>query len=164
MLKSRFGNNKFKFTNAGEKWRKKFVREFDEFGNPFLVEVGEEDILESINMWRDTVDINRIIDSCTHGNTALSNMLDINAVANILNSNGLMTNNGSYGDFVGSPKSLIEAYNMLKVAEDSYNSLSDEFKANYTDFTDYLVKGNFNDALSHIANNKVKEVVDNVEC
>lgn len=162
MLKSRFGNNKFTFTRPGEHYRKKYVRMFDDEGQPFLREVGEEDIRESINMWRDTVDINRIIEACTRGNSALVNQLDISAVANILNSNGMNNTPGMYADFSGSPDSLIAAYNYIKAAENGYNSLSADFKSKYADFTDYLVNGDYSEFLTAVVASKSEsEVITN---
>lgn len=161
MLKSRHGNNKFIPTNPGTKWRKKYMRQFDEFGNPFLVEVGEEDITESINMWRDSVDINRIIEACTRGNSVLAGKLDISAVANLLNSQGINNTPGTYGDFSNAPNSLIAAYNVIKAAEDGYNSLTADFKANYKDFTDYLLNGSYNEFLTSFKAPTESEVVDN---
>lgn len=158
MLKSRLGNNKFNFTHPGEHFRKNYVRQFDDNGCPFLVEVGETDIREEINMWRDTVDINRIIDACTHGNANLANSLDISAVANILNANGL-NRPGMYGDFSGSPDSLIEAYNTIKCAEIGYNSLEGEFKAKYKDFADYLVNGDYSEFLDAFRASKLDKEV-----
>ena len=104
-FKTPFGEKSTIFTEAGSKTRPKYKAVLNKNGMVDLVEDGVDDVWSYIQSFKDSVDINVIIERYAHGDTS-----------------ALMQSEGFYGDFVEVPKSYMEALNAAIDLRNAYES------------------------------------------
>lgn len=100
--------------NPGCRLRPIFSPRFDDSGVMELIQTGTEDLYDFIQSFKESVDIHVILDRYRRG--------DINALSRV---------QGAYGDFTTVPKTYAEALNALISAENYFNGLPLEVRAQF---------------------------------
>lgn len=100
--------------NPGQRDKILYTPKFDSNGVMELVEAGKEDLYASIQSHKDSCDINLILKRYARG--------DVSA---------LQKRQGMFGDFTDAPSSYAEALNSMIVAEQYFNSLPLETRAQF---------------------------------
>lgn len=101
-------------TNPGQRDKILYTPKFDSNGVMELIEAGREDLYASIQSHKDSCDINLILKRYACG--------DVSA---------LQKRQGMFGDFTDAPSSYAEALNSMIVAEQYFNSLPLETRAQF---------------------------------
>lgn len=102
------------YANPGSRLRPVYSPRFDDNGVMELIQTGEEDLYDFIQSFKESVDIHVILDRYRRG--------DINALSRV---------QGAYGDFTTVPKTYAEALNALISAENYFNGLPLEVRAQF---------------------------------
>lgn len=100
--------------NPGNPEKILFTPKFDSNGAMELIEAGKEDLYASIQSHKDSCDINLILKRFARG--------DVSA---------LQKRQGMFGDFTDAPSSYAEALNSMIIAEQYFNSLPLETRAQF---------------------------------
>lgn len=109
------------YTAPGERVRREFQLRIDDDGEQYLAVVGSYDQQDYINSFKDSVDVNLIVDRFARGEATLA---DLNR------------KQGFYADVSEMPSSLIEAYNKIESAKKLFDTLPREKREAYGN--DYL--------------------------
>lgn len=102
------------FSNVGSRFHPTYKLKYDEDGVAALIETGKIDIYEQIQSWKDSCDINVILERFENG--------DIDA---------LNRKTPMFGDFTSSPQTLAEHLQLLRDAEDSFRGLPLDIRAQF---------------------------------
>lgn len=119
-----------------------------------VVEVGKNNIVEEINSYADSVDLNVIKKQLICGNQT---------IAEAFNGGMFSAGNEKFGDATISPKTFTEYQRNMREAYNQYNSLPEEVRAKFDSIDDFI--GADNDTIKAISDmlNPVKdEQLDNV--
>lgn len=157
MNKTRMFQTDMKPSISGNKIRHKYIKVINENGLPELREIGIEDIQESIDSFKDTVDLNYILDRCTNGHPELVSRLNPDDIATMI---GIKKVGGQYLDISDIPTSMIEAYEIIEKAKNYYNNLDNDLKKQYSDFKCFL-NGIKNNNINIDINNINEEISNN---
>lgn len=101
-------------SHPGTREKVVYTPQFDRHGHFELVESGKENLYEFIQSFKESVDINVILKRFANGDAS-----------------ALARRQGTYGDFTGMPNSYAEMLNRLTQAEDFFNSLPVETRAEF---------------------------------
>lgn len=101
-------------SNVGTREKVVYSPEFDRHGHFELVESGKENLYEFIQSFKESVDINVILKRFANGDAS-----------------ALARRQGTYGDFTGMPNSYAEMLNRLTKAEEFFNDLPVETRAQF---------------------------------
>lgn len=122
MFHTQYERHDRKFSNVGSRVRPIYSPVYDKAGVLDLEETGCENLYESIQSHRDSVDIHKILDRFQNGDVTA-----LNAVQ------------GKFGDFTSLPKTYAEALNSVISAENTFNSLPVETRAKFNhSFSQFL--------------------------
>lgn len=129
-------NKKIRFTsNVGNREKDIYTPKYDENGVMYLEKTGKENLYDFIQSHKDSVDIHVLLQKYAEG--------DISVMSRV---------QGVYGDFTEMPKTYAEALNAMISAENYFNSLPVEVRANFGhSFQQFLVsmdKPGFVDKMS----------------
>lgn len=126
------------FADPGRGVRDKMSVVVDSNGSRHLEKVGETNLYEYIQSFKESVDLKQIIERC-----AMSGDLSM-----------LQRMQGTYGDYVGIPGDLRSLEHLRMGAEDAYNALSDEIKAKlgFEEFLEGFSTPEKFDALQNVLN------------
>lgn len=102
------------YSNPGIREKILYGPKFDDHGHMELVETGRENLYDYIQSHKDSVDIKLILDRFARGDTA-----------------ALSQRQGFYGDFTQMPTTYAEALNAMISAENYFNSLPVETRAQF---------------------------------
>lgn len=102
------------YVNPGNPEKILYSPKFDSNGSMELIEAGKEDLYASIQSHKDSCDINLILKRYACG--------DVSA---------LQKRQGMFGDFTDAPSSYAEALNSMIIAEQYFNSLPLETRAQF---------------------------------
>lgn len=102
------------YANPGNPEKILYSPKFDSNGSMDLIEAGKEDLYASIQSHKDSCDINLILKRFARG--------DVSA---------LQKRQGMFGDFTDAPSSYAEALNSMIIAEQYFNSLPLETRAQF---------------------------------
>lgn len=127
---------------SGSRYKKRYQRSSDLRGKAILEEVGEIDLQDHINSFRDEVNIDRIVSRAMNGDPTV-----------------LQRVQGTYADISGMPTNVHELNMMIKRSEDAFNKLPDEVKAGKS-FDEYLSDINSYNGLVEFAQKTVKAAAD----
>lgn len=94
------------YTNPGEQFHQTLRARFDDKGNYELVKDEVIDVQAQIDSWKDSVDLNLILQRYSNGDTS-----------------ALEKYQASYGDFTGLPKNMIDAMNFFNDGKDVFDHL-----------------------------------------
>lgn len=101
-------------SHPGTREKVVYTPQFDRHGHFELVESGKENLYEFIQSFKESVDINVILKRFANGDAS-----------------ALARRQGTYGDFTGMPNSYAEMLNRLTQAEDFFNNLPVETRAQF---------------------------------
>lgn len=101
-------------SNTGSRLKPIFSPVFDKHGVMELEEVGTENLYDSIQSHKDSVDIHMIMKRFENG--------DVSVLSRV---------QGSYGDFTEFPSTYAEALNAMISAENYFNSLPVDVRSNF---------------------------------
>lgn len=113
-VRTQFDDHTRVHANPGQRDKILYTPKFDSNGVMELVEAGKEDLYASIQSHKDSCDINLILKRYARG--------DVSA---------LQKRQGMFGDFTDAPSSYAEALNSMIVAEQYFNSLPLETRAQF---------------------------------
>lgn len=104
-----------------------------------VVEVGKNNIVEEINSYADSVDMNVIKKQLICGNET---------IAQAFKSGMFSAGNNKFGDATISPKTFTEYQNIMREAINKFNSLPEEVRAKFDTIDDFI--GADNDTIKAI--------------
>lgn len=122
-------------SNAGKRYKTKYVADLQENGMIDLIVSGKDDLWMLHNAAKEDCDINVIVARFCAGDVSV-----------------LSRRQGMYGDFSDMPSNLAEFMEAGKQSEFAYNNLPDDVKEKFPDFKswlDSLTNGEFIDVLKN---------------
>lgn len=129
---------------SGSRVKKRYMRSSDLRGKAILEEVGEIDLQDHINSFRDEVNIDRIVSRAANGDLSV-----------------LQRVQGTYADISGMPTNVHELNKLIKRSEEAFNKLPDELKAGKS-FDEYLSDINSYNGLVEFAQKTVEAAADQI--
>lgn len=114
MFKTQFDKHDRVFSNVGSRIHDVYTPEFDKNGVMNLVKTGQENIYDYIQSHADSVNIHVLLRRFRNGEADV-----------------LQRVQGVYGDFTEMPKTYAEAMNAMIKAEQYFNSLPVDVRANF---------------------------------
>lgn len=104
------------YSEVGSRIRPTYEARFDDDGNEYIAQTGEEDLYDEIQSHKLSVDINYILARFASGDTEV-----------------LARKQGVYGDFTQFPKTYAEMLNTVNQAQSIFDSLPVEVKHRFGD-------------------------------
>ena len=125
--------------SSGNRIQKQYIRSLNLQGKPILEEVGQIDLQDRINSFRQECDINRIVKRAAEGD------VDI-----------LHRTQGAFIDVSGVPNNVHDLHTLIQKSESVYNDLSEDLKQGRS-FEDFLKNvSNFNQLVAFVNQSIVK--------